>query len=140
MLADTAVVPGIMEETYPFSKLRGGANVLVFPDLTSANTCYKLLSIPGTTAVSAKSCPLRIRAFNRQRNPFALFVQPQNHKLPRLVLSGNPRRFNHESLDCGAESCLLNPEHEHPSHTLPTSWICKTKAISIIAITINYLV
>jgi len=44
MMADTAVVPGIVEETYPFSKLRGGANVLVFPDLTSANTCYKLLS------------------------------------------------------------------------------------------------
>jgi malate dehydrogenase (oxaloacetate-decarboxylating)(NADP+) len=44
MMADTAVVPGILEETYPFSKLRGGANVLVFPDLTSANTCYKLLS------------------------------------------------------------------------------------------------
>jgi len=44
MMADTAVEPGILEETYPFSKLRGGANVLVFPDLTSANTCYKLLS------------------------------------------------------------------------------------------------
>jgi malate dehydrogenase (oxaloacetate-decarboxylating)(NADP+) len=44
MMADTAVVAGIVEETYPFSKLRGGANVLVFPDLTSANTCYKLLS------------------------------------------------------------------------------------------------
>ena len=44
MMADTAVVPEIVEETYPFSKLRGGANVLVFPDLTSANTCYKLLS------------------------------------------------------------------------------------------------
>ncbi len=43
MMADTAVVPEIIEETYPFSKLRGGANVLVFPDLTSANTCYKLL-------------------------------------------------------------------------------------------------
>ena len=43
MMADTAVTPEIIEETYPFSKLRGGANVLVFPDLTSANTCYKLL-------------------------------------------------------------------------------------------------
>ncbi|HEY2121880.1 MAG TPA: NADP-dependent malic enzyme [Candidatus Acidoferrum sp.] len=44
MMAETAVVPEIIEETYPFSKLRGGANVLIFPDLTSANTCYKLLS------------------------------------------------------------------------------------------------
>ena len=43
MMADTAVTPEIIEGTYPFSKLRGGANVLVFPDLTSANTCYKLL-------------------------------------------------------------------------------------------------
>jgi malate dehydrogenase (oxaloacetate-decarboxylating)(NADP+) len=44
MMADTAVTPGIIEETYPFSKLRGGANVLIFPDLISANTCYKLVS------------------------------------------------------------------------------------------------
>jgi malate dehydrogenase (oxaloacetate-decarboxylating)(NADP+) len=43
MMADTAVTPEIIEETYPFCKLRGGANVLVFPELTSANTCYKLL-------------------------------------------------------------------------------------------------
>jgi len=52
MMADTAVVPEILEETYPFSKLRGGANVLVFPDLTSANTCYKLLArIGGAEAI-----------------------------------------------------------------------------------------
>jgi malate dehydrogenase (oxaloacetate-decarboxylating)(NADP+) len=43
MMADTAVTPEIIEETYAFSTLRGGANVLIFPDLTSANTCYKLL-------------------------------------------------------------------------------------------------
>jgi malate dehydrogenase (oxaloacetate-decarboxylating)(NADP+) len=43
MMADVAVTPGIIEQTYPFSQLRGGANVLIFPDLTSANTCYKLL-------------------------------------------------------------------------------------------------
>jgi len=44
VMADTAVVPEIIDETYPFAKLRGGANVLVFPDLTSANTSYKLLA------------------------------------------------------------------------------------------------
>jgi len=44
MMADTAVVPEIIAETYPFSSLRGGANVLIFPNLTSANTCYKLLA------------------------------------------------------------------------------------------------
>ena len=52
MMADTAVVPDIIEETYPFSKLHGGANVLVFPDLTSANTSYKLLArIGGAEAI-----------------------------------------------------------------------------------------
>jgi len=44
MMADTAVVPEIIEETYPFSHLHGGANVLIFPDLISANASYKLLS------------------------------------------------------------------------------------------------
>ncbi|HLC27495.1 MAG TPA: NADP-dependent malic enzyme [bacterium] len=44
MQADTAVVPEIIEGTYPFSTLKGGANVLIFPDLQSANTCYKLLN------------------------------------------------------------------------------------------------
>ena len=44
MMADTAVTTGILEGTYPFSQLKGGANVLIFPDLNSANTCYKLLA------------------------------------------------------------------------------------------------
>jgi malate dehydrogenase (oxaloacetate-decarboxylating)(NADP+) len=43
MQADTAVVPGIVEEQYPFCAIRGGANVLIFPDLQSANIAYKLL-------------------------------------------------------------------------------------------------
>jgi malate dehydrogenase (oxaloacetate-decarboxylating)(NADP+) len=43
MQADTAVVPEIVEERYPFSKVKG-ANVLVFPSLESANIAYKLLA------------------------------------------------------------------------------------------------
>ena len=43
MQADTAVVPELMEQDYPFSQLQGGANTLVFPDLAAANVAYKLL-------------------------------------------------------------------------------------------------
>jgi len=43
MQADTAVVAEIVEQRYPFSKVKD-ANVLVFPDLDSANIAYKLLA------------------------------------------------------------------------------------------------
>lgn len=44
MMADTAVSPEIIESLYPFSTLKGGANLLVCPNLESANIAYKLLS------------------------------------------------------------------------------------------------
>jgi malate dehydrogenase (oxaloacetate-decarboxylating)(NADP+) len=43
MQADTAVVPEIVQETYPFCSLSEGANVLIFPDLQSGNIAYKLM-------------------------------------------------------------------------------------------------
>jgi malate dehydrogenase (oxaloacetate-decarboxylating)(NADP+) len=44
MQADTAVTPEIIEQDYPFSSLKGGANVLIFPNLEAGNIAYKLLS------------------------------------------------------------------------------------------------
>jgi len=42
MQADTAVVPEIIDERYPFSQVKD-ANVLVFPSLEAANIAYKLM-------------------------------------------------------------------------------------------------
>jgi len=44
MQADTAVTPEIIQHDYPFSVLKGGANVLVFPNLEAGNVAYKLLA------------------------------------------------------------------------------------------------
>jgi malate dehydrogenase (oxaloacetate-decarboxylating)(NADP+) len=43
MQADTAVVEEILRERYPWSRLKAPANVLVFPELQSANVAYKLI-------------------------------------------------------------------------------------------------
>ena len=43
MQADTAVVKEILQSNFPFTTLKETANILIFPDLTSGNICYKLL-------------------------------------------------------------------------------------------------
>jgi malate dehydrogenase (oxaloacetate-decarboxylating)(NADP+) len=52
MQVDTAIAPEIIEQTYPFSSLKGGANVLIFPNLEAGNVAYKLLArLGGAEAV-----------------------------------------------------------------------------------------
>jgi len=52
MQADTAVSSEIISEVYPFTSLKGAANVLICPDLTSANIAYKLLAkLGGAVAI-----------------------------------------------------------------------------------------
>jgi len=43
MQADTAVFPEVAGGDYPWNDIQGDANVLIFPDLASANIAYKLL-------------------------------------------------------------------------------------------------
>ncbi|MBZ0179575.1 MAG: NADP-dependent malic enzyme [Melioribacteraceae bacterium] len=43
MQADTAVEPKIATKEFPFSNIKGDANILIFPNLSSGNIAYKLL-------------------------------------------------------------------------------------------------
>ena len=43
MQADTAIVPELTAEDYPFSQVKGDANVLIFPNLEAGNIAYKLM-------------------------------------------------------------------------------------------------
>ena len=51
MQADTAVAIGKAEEHFSFSAINGDANVLIFPDLNSANISYKLMATIGEAEV-----------------------------------------------------------------------------------------
>jgi malate dehydrogenase (oxaloacetate-decarboxylating)(NADP+) len=43
MQADTALTPEISANSFPFNQVPGNANILIFPDLQSANIAYKLI-------------------------------------------------------------------------------------------------
>lgn len=43
MQVDIAVMPETAKELFPFSKIQGDANVMIFPDLHSANIAYKMM-------------------------------------------------------------------------------------------------
>lgn len=49
MQADTAVVPEILNSVFPFSSIKDGANVLIFPNLDAGNIAYKLLARIGNS-------------------------------------------------------------------------------------------
>jgi malate dehydrogenase (oxaloacetate-decarboxylating)(NADP+) len=51
MQADAALNYEIQREFFPFSDLKGPANVLVFPNLSAANTAYKLMGEIGGAEV-----------------------------------------------------------------------------------------
>ncbi|MGE5499152.1 MAG: NADP-dependent malic enzyme, partial [Syntrophothermus sp.] len=51
MQADTAVSQVMREADFPFTTLRGKSNVLVFPNLSSGNIAYKLMSRIGNAEV-----------------------------------------------------------------------------------------
>ena len=51
MQADSAVVQEIIDNEYPFCDIKGGANVLIFPDLNSGNIAYKLMARIGQATV-----------------------------------------------------------------------------------------
>ncbi|MBI5577994.1 MAG: NADP-dependent malic enzyme [Deltaproteobacteria bacterium] len=52
MHADTALLEDKLSQMFPFNRLGGSANILIFPDLGSGNIAYKLIEqLGGATAV-----------------------------------------------------------------------------------------
>ena len=51
MTAEVALDYDLIRENYPFCKLTGPANVLIMPDLYSANISFKLLQKMGNLSV-----------------------------------------------------------------------------------------
>lgn len=51
MQADTALVPEILTQQYPFVGYKGPANVLIFPNLEAGNIAYKLMDRIGNAEV-----------------------------------------------------------------------------------------
>jgi malate dehydrogenase (oxaloacetate-decarboxylating)(NADP+) len=102
MQADTAIVPQIIDETYPFSTLKGGANVLVFPNLESGNIAYKLLQrIGGAELIgpllTGLSKPVHVLQRGTEVNDIVhvaavAVVDAQEIGKPYQVVSGAPAR------------------------------------------------
>ncbi len=69
MQADTAVVASILKEHYPHSKLDAPANVLIFPDMQSANISFKLLQrLAGARVVGPIILGLKAPAYVLQKH------------------------------------------------------------------------
>ncbi|MBI4956048.1 MAG: NADP-dependent malic enzyme [Myxococcales bacterium] len=49
--ADIAILPELLKEEFPFARIQGGANVLVFPNLDAANICYRALGAIGDVSI-----------------------------------------------------------------------------------------
>ncbi|MBN1607564.1 MAG: NADP-dependent malic enzyme [Polyangiaceae bacterium] len=66
--ADAAVLPNLLEEDFAFSKIKGGANCLIFPNLDAANIAFRLLrSLGDMTLVGPILCGLDLPMHILQR-------------------------------------------------------------------------
>ena len=69
MQADTALGADILAENYPWADLPGGANVLIFPDLTSGNISYKLVQrLAGAEVIGPITCGMAAPVHVLQRH------------------------------------------------------------------------
>ena len=69
MQADSALGADILAENYPWVDLPGGANVLIFPDLTSGNIGYKLVQrLAGAEVIGPITCGMAAPVHVLQRH------------------------------------------------------------------------
>ena len=75
MQADTALGADILAENYPWVDLPGGANVLIFPDLTSGNIGYKLVQrLAGAEVIGPITCGMAAPVHVLQRHSYLNYI------------------------------------------------------------------
>jgi malate dehydrogenase (oxaloacetate-decarboxylating)(NADP+) len=100
MQVDTAVLPEVLSRTYPFSRLRSAANVLVFPSLDAANIAYKLMHrLGGAEAIGPILLGIARPIHVLQRGSSAAEIM---HLTALAVVDAQERRA-HPNLGSGAE-------------------------------------
>ncbi|MBS1961300.1 MAG: NADP-dependent malic enzyme [Bdellovibrionales bacterium] len=69
MQADTALVPELSKESFPFNTVAGDANILIFPNLESSNIAYKMLArLTSAEAIGPILIGMRKPVFVLQQN------------------------------------------------------------------------
>ncbi|MGI9628044.1 MAG: NADP-dependent malic enzyme [Longimicrobiales bacterium] len=117
MQADTAVDAAILGGIYPFSDLSQAANVLVFPNLSAANTSYKLLAQLGGAEVIG---------------PILLGMAKPVHLLQRgSSVQDVVNLVSIASVDAQTRSDHITEAHEDPEEQLQESGPGPTNRIAI---------
>jgi malate dehydrogenase (oxaloacetate-decarboxylating)(NADP+) len=127
MHGDVAVLPDFSAQNFPHSRVQGRANVLIFPDLMSANIAYKLVGNIGKREVIGPMLiglkyPINVISYNSDVREIvnmaalsAFEAQSQANRASRAAGAGNGARANGNGAKAKAAPAKRAPAKSAPA-------------------------